>query len=497
MTASTPKTSLVAVFLIGALASPQNVVLVALSVLVLAVIWWDALASPFRTIMAAYLSLQWLQASLAIWIAAAAGIDLFRAGLFPICQGCSALPVTPTTPAALSLGLVCLAAVAIGARLLQPRLPPFAPDAFVRDLAPARLLVCYLVLFTVSRVTGPFVAGGLAQPLIALGNMRYFFVGLLILGFVTLGRGRGILLAVYLIEVAQGLIGFFSDFKTVFYLGIAILLTLLMRDGRRTRPVIVTSVVCVVCLGVFWTMIKPAYRAMLNQGNQQQVVTLDVGDRFKALGAASAGAKEGGLAGGIADLALRMSYTEYIGTVMDYVPAAREHTMGGLWGEAIAFVLQPRLLFPNKPPLPSDSERTMLYTGRTFASDSSGTSISIGYVAESYIDGGVLGAIAICFLVGTFYGVCGRILNRTSRGDQAAFVACAAAVFGIAQQFEISNMKLFPGFIWSVIVGWLFLGQLWPPVRAFCRSAPVPRTTTMPAANRHRQGGTIPSGSRA
>lgn len=480
MTSSTPKASLAAVFLVGAIVSPQNVALVAIAALALAVIWWDALASPFRAVMAVFFSLQWLQASMAIWIAAAAGLDLFRPGVFPVCQGCGQLPIAPTTPWAISLSLVCLASVAVGARVLQPRAGLSGLEDSLRELSPTRLLACYLVLFVVSRATGPFVAGGLAQPLIALANMRYFFVALLILVYVTSGRGRAVVAAVYLIEIAQGLIGFFSGFKTVFYLGIAVLLTLLMVHGRRVRPVILTSVVCVVCLGVFWTMIKPTYRAMLNEGTQQQVVTLGVGDSFKALGEASASTKEAGIGGGLADMALRISYTELLGTVMSYVPAAREHTAGALWVEAIAFVLQPRLLFPNKPALPSDSERTMLYTGQTFASDSSGTSISIGYVAESYVDFGAAGAVVVCFLIGAFYGACGRALSRASRGDSAAFIACTAAAFGMVQQFEISNMKLLPGFIWSFVVGWVFLSKAWPILRTFSSVESVARSVRNP-----------------
>lgn len=465
---ATPKAALALLLVGGAVASPQNLVLVSISVLVLGVIWWEALATPFRTILATYLSLQWLQSSMIVWIALAYQLDLSKPAQFRPCDTCNSLGITTMTQEAVILGLVCIGMIALGARLLEPRMRDFRPERHLRDLSPLRLFLCYIGFFAISRIAGPFVGGGLAQPIAVLGEIRFIFVVLLTFMFVTLRRGHVFLILAYGMEIGQGLIGYFAGFKTVFYFGIAALLTLYYRHSTRVRPVVVLSVVGVLSLGIIWTTIKPTFRAMLNQGSTSQTVNLSVQESFKALRTASESTKDGSWLGGLADLALRISYTEYLGSVMEYVPASKEHSGGALWADAIAFVLQPRFLFPDKPALSSDSERTMLYTGQTLASDSTGTSISIGYIGESYIDGGVPGAIGISLLLGIVYGFAANRLSSFSKGDEALYAGALTVMLQLTQQFEISNIKLLPGFLWAFIVVSAFQLAIWPTLRRMC-----------------------------
>ena len=59
-------------------------------------------------------------------------------------------------------------------------------------------------------------------------------------------------------------------------------------------------------------------------------------------------------------------------------------------GATVIHVLQPRLFFPDKPPLLSDTDVVEKYTGLHFGdSSSAGISVSLGYLAELYIDFGV------------------------------------------------------------------------------------------------------------
>ena len=73
--------------------------------------------------------------------------------------------------------------------------------------------------------------------------------------------------------------------------------------------------------------------------------------------------------------------------------------------------LMPRLFFPNKPAI-NDSDRTSAYSGVWVANVDQGTSISIGYMGESYIDFGRWGMFIPVFLWGWLVGGCFDYLRR-------------------------------------------------------------------------------------
>jgi hypothetical protein len=71
------------------------------------------------------------------------------------------------------------------------------------------------------------------------------------------------------------------------------------------------------------------------------------------------------------------------------VPSTLPHSDGEILGAALRHIFMPRLLFPEKPVLESDSEMVRKYAGVWVAGADLGTSIAFGYVAESYVDFGV------------------------------------------------------------------------------------------------------------
>jgi hypothetical protein len=110
----------------------------------------------------------------------------------------------------------------------------------------------------------------------------------------------------------------------------------------------------------------------------------------------------------------------------------------------------------------------MRYTGRLLASGDQGTSISIGYVGDSYIDFGFFGALAIPFMLGLLYASMARHILAANRGaDVTVGIAVLVVALFPVQQFEISSIKLFPGVLWAWIVGVVAVWILWPRVRRF------------------------------
>jgi predicted membrane protein len=125
----------------------------------------------------------------------------------------------------------------------------------------------------------------------------------------------------------------------------------------------------------------------------------------------------------------------------------------------------------------------MRYTGRKLASDAQGTSFSIGYVGDSYIDFGLPGAIGIPFLLGLIYALIARhTIVLTRRRDLAFCVALLIVVFLPAYKFEISNIKLFPTMLLRWIIAALFVWGVWPRLRQLVLAAPPPMRNFRPDA---------------
>jgi len=83
------------------------------------------------------------------------------------------------------------------------------------------------------------------------------------------------------------------------------------------------------------------------------------------------------------------------------VPAVVPHSNGQLMWTTVQHLLTPRLFFPEKPILASESELVRKYSGTWVASEKEQTNIAFGYAAESYVDFG----IPLMFLPVCLYGV--------------------------------------------------------------------------------------------
>ena len=104
------------------------------------------------------------------------------------------------------------------------------------------------------------------------------------------------------------------------------------------------------------------------------------------------------ISSGFDRLVFRTAYVEYFGAAHPNCAERVPHERGKLWGEALLHVLAPRILVPSKRVI-HDSDRTNAYSGVSVARGEDGTSISLGYMAESYIDFGPVGMFVPLFLV--------------------------------------------------------------------------------------------------
>jgi hypothetical protein len=354
---------------------------------------------------------------------------------------------------ATGLGLIGLLVLAGGAHLVLRQLGPSRPlSEWIERFSLWRLFLLYLALVAYEQFLPAFAGlfGPLSEILVPAAQTKWalFFI----LGYACIRRKEkySYLATAVAIEFVLG-IGFFSGFKTVFLFLAVVVFAAQVKASGRTIAVAAVFASVLLILGSIWMSIRSEYRAYLNQGTDRQVVQVS---RMEALQRAYTLASNVSLQEAVQNVevvALRLSYVEMFAASLEYVPERRPHSEGEIWGQAIQHVLMPRLLFPGKGVLPSDSELTMKYTGLNLASRAQGTSISLGYMAESYIDFGRYLMFVPILLLGIGWGalyyffVTRATINVVGHGF-------ATAVLFNASQFEMTSTKLVGGVLTAFIV---------------------------------------------
>jgi hypothetical protein len=204
-----------------------------------------------------------------------------------------------------------------------------------------------------------------------------------------------------------------------------------------------------------WTAVKLDYRQFVSGGETAQIVTVAYRDRITRL-AQMVGQLDGSdLADASESMLLRISYVDLFGVVLDRVPAALPHEDGALWRDAVTRPFMPRIFFPAKSTI-EDSERTVYYTGIYLAGAEQGTSISIGYMGDSYIDFGAAGMMIPLFGFGLMLGGFYRGMIRLDHARLLGMSLATATIFG-ASLLESSITKTFGGLVVAMLVSWLVL----------------------------------------
>ncbi len=420
---------------IGAIFTP-NPVLTAAALLVLPVLvalLWRRGEVPILFFAAAY---QWLQVSTKVFRANTLGITVADAG------------VTPTVVSAVWLGLAAIVVLAVGMRWALRGLPMRAEEAETEASAipPSRAFRLYLVstAFGAAMHAVAWIVPGLTQIALGLEGMKW--IGFFVLGYVVLSQRQGYLLflAATAFEFIQG-IGFFSGFKEVVFVAGISYLTVQSRMTTRAVLIGVVGLAFLFILGGAWTSIKGEYRSYLSQGDASQTVSVSREDQLSKMGQLVGGLTWEDIVLSIDPLLARIEYVDYFALSMDYVPAAVPHQQGRVWLEAVQNLI-PRLIYPSKPVLTSDSEHTMEYTGQYMASDAEGTSISLGYVADSYVDFGPFFMFVPLLIAGFLWGWIYRYFQSRSASALIGFAFALAALLA-ASSFEIASVKLLAGVV--------------------------------------------------
>jgi hypothetical protein len=265
---------------------------------------------------------------------------------------------------------------------------------------PIDVFMIYVGANLITYMAGFTFGGLLYQFFDAIARFKIMAAFLLFTSVMSVGRGWPFLFAVLGIEILSGMTGLLGDFRGVFvFLGTAALAAQI-RWTPRTTGFAFLAAFGLVALALFWTSVKFEYRDMATGGGDSQSFQTTLSDR--------AGYMLGRLAGigdidwGAASKALleRLAYVDITGLVINVDLASAGQQQVRQWNDAVSHVFQPRFLFPDKQAL-SDTEVFIRLTKADLLENMrGGTSISVGYMAENYVDFGFPGMLGGVFAIG-------------------------------------------------------------------------------------------------
>jgi hypothetical protein len=376
--------------------------LISASILVLWAIWKLTLTSDGLFVVPLALTFQWVQTTIGLFYLGITGRTL------------DAIQRSDWRPMVM-IGLGCCLALAIGFRIgLQMLRPPRAGEGRPEFAFSFKLLVIIYVVTVV-------LEGGLNTAVRALPSMRQIVLTfdearlgvlyLLLRRFFRPVPHWGRIVGVVGFEVILGISGFFAGFREPLVLTGLAMLEIFDRRNLRHWTAAAAMAVITVGFGLVWMGIRSEYRRDYVQMDNFQA---DRGARIARLG----------------DLASRFLHSDgeeftktfdnfidrmwpiyYPALAVSRVPRTLPHTDGAIIGGALRHITMPRVFFPNKGELSSDSEMVRKYSGVWVAGAEMGTSIAFGYAAESYLDFGIPWMFLPAFLFALAMGLVYRVVS--------------------------------------------------------------------------------------
>ena len=425
---------------------------------------WRPGESPIFLWVFAY---QWLQASIKTLQANTAGLNLSALANYG-----------GDIETASYLSLLGLLLLAIGMHWGAGRQfagPSQAAGELARRHSMVKWFKLYVLAFGVSSLA--LVAArqvpALAQPLLALAGFKWaFFFMLTYAAFVRPFSERRLWLLAFVLEFLLGFGGYFSGFTKVLFFS----LMGVFAAGVRFKPgkVFALTVLGTMCLafGILWTAVKVEYRSFVSGGEVAQIVSVDYAASLAKLGGLVANLDQQKLGAATEQFVSRITYVDFFGSTVEHVPNVVPHTYGAIWLDAISRPFTPRLLFPSKSEI-HDSDRTNKYSGVLVAGADQGTSISIGYMGESYIDFGAVLMMLPILGLGWFFGRIYRWLVTTGPSRGLLGMGLASAALFTAALLESSITKVFGGLMAALLVAWLLNRFIFPRYLSWLMAAPI------------------------
>lgn len=281
----------------------------------------------------------------------------------------------------------------------------------------------------------------LTQPILALTFARLAILYLVLRRLVAPELNVIALAGIVGLEVVLGLTSYFAGFREPLVL--ATLAVLEVFDRRKAAHWATAAVLAVSAsmLGLLWLGVRVEYRrdfADIEMFEESQDMRLA---RLQELTEGWWKRDSHEFWWNLDLLIDRMWPVYYPGLAVARVPSILPHTDGRLMAASLAHIFMPRILFPEKPDLPSDSDMVRHYSGVWVAGADQGTSIAFGYVAESYLDFGVPLMFLPMLVWGAFVGASYRAVQVLIRHREVAVPVLTVVFWLCVYLFERSWAK--------------------------------------------------------
>ena len=332
-----------------------------------------------------------------------------------------------------------------------------------------RVIIFYLLynLLIVFLFRFRYVLPGLFQGIVALNQIKLGLIFFLFYLSLRKKEFRFLVLLLFAFEFVRGFVSFFANFKEV---AIILFMTYVAFKRRFTQNQLTMGILFAVIafqLGIIWTAVKSDFRMFLSGGERSQKVVVSNEEALykmiELLG--DYNLERNSMA--VAALVDRVSYIDYFSASMNYIPAVQPHENGKVWYDAVMHILQPRIFFPNKPSI-DDSQHLMKYTGIYVADASMGTSISLGFMGDSYVDFGSTFLIFPVFVLGMLIGWIYKNILLKTRSPVWAYVL-VIPIYEMTYNLGVSAKKMIGILIMFFLVVLLFRKFVIPRIDRFIR----------------------------
>lgn len=248
-----------------------------------------------------------------------------------------------------------------------------------------------------------FVVPGLSQLVNELIFIRNGLAFLLLFVMIAKKQKYTLVISILTIETIINMYSIFSNFKDVL---IILLITIgafysILTVKQKTTSFLMLIVL--IYLMSIWQSVKGDYRIFLTGGQKSQSVVVSREEALSKLRDLTFRKNTNTDDKETYKTIERISYIEFFSQATDNVPKKLPFEYGEIWKENILHILMPRILFPDKPAI-DDSYMVNKYCSRRVSTAKDGTTFSLGFLAESYIDFGYLFMFFPIFGVGWLIG---------------------------------------------------------------------------------------------
>lgn len=315
------------------------------------------------------------------------------------------------------LSIIGLLAFALGVKLAIGKLRVEQIDRKLLDeYSVNKVIILYLLFFFGYEPVSKFVMGivpALRQGFVALLQLKWTLLFLMIYVSFRKNEKKNIVYLIIAIEILLGFTGYFSSFKD--YLILFPIVYLSFNKIKGTKQITTLTFVALILLnfGVVWSYVKGEYRMFLSGGERVQKVTVDKQEALNKLLDLALDVGEEEYLLGFEAMVKRVYFLEYFSATVNFIPERQAYLEGETWKKSLQHIFMPRLFFPNKKAI-EDSEQTRKLTGIQVAGAKQGTSISPGYMAESYADFGPVNMHIAIFVLGFLLGLIYKSLLKNS-----------------------------------------------------------------------------------